>query len=418
LQQLFESEYLRNLLGVRITESGAIIADTVRLGSDVVVEPGAIVLGHTTINSGIVRSGAAVIDSIINVANIASNSLVIAAEERNTLSTETQDLVSDVRIKDAGLSKVIRVRTKISANPKDVWWQQIWQGYSYEQLKDLLDRDATAMFLAHAKSSSAGNAQLIAAQAERTMSRLIGLDVNKLNRVAFDAALSSYEKVLADAERLRKQSPQDAVAISGAEGIAAYTVDSLRGISGLSALLDTINQMHREGSIDDINGTIVINESEIPSNQQILVALLSKGNPYHTELENKIGCKIRLHSEFDSTEDSAANMIAISSVALSKIPEAKRVSVSLLEADGFLPLEHIIVLAKGLLVCNKDNQNALGSLIAQMYRIITKQKMDPGILTQFIENAVFILYLPAPLPIDRDYYQNMHKQIMAALIAA
>jgi phosphomannomutase len=156
LQQLFESEDLRNLLGISINESGAIIADTVRLGDGVVVEPGAVLLGYTSINLGKIRRGAVVVDSIINEAYIASNSMVIAAEEPNILSTEPQGLVSDVRIEDNGLPKVIRVNTQISANPKDVWSQQIWQGYSYEQLKDLLDRDATAMFLARTKSSSAG----------------------------------------------------------------------------------------------------------------------------------------------------------------------------------------------------------------------------------------------------------------------
>jgi glucose-6-phosphate isomerase, archaeal len=225
------------------------------------------------------------------------------------------------------------------------------------------------------------------------------------------AILEQYMSTLGDAikamETIRSQSPEAMAAVSSALTRVQASLDIVNMSSNMAA---------ENAKIEQAVGTIVINENEIPSNQQILKKMLDKNNPYLQALEEKLGCKVRLLGQYNPNIDSAADMIAISSTAVDGI--TRRVNLNQVDADGYLPLEQIIVLAKGLLAYNQETRHALDSVITQMYRSITKTPISSRLLDAFLQNSVFVLELPMPLPIDEAYYEQLHRQALAALIAA
>ena len=67
-----------------------------------------------------------------------------------------------------------------------------------------------------------------------------------------------------------------------------------------------------------------------------------------------------------------------------------------------------------------DQSESVESVVSNMYRLIAKQPLDIDLLQIFLDksNGVFMLQLPMPVAIDKDYYEQLHKQALAALIAA
>ena len=261
------------------------------------------------------------------------------------------------------------------------------------------------------KASSAGYEKDIAAahapvvDAERSFtdsSRIADIGPSMFGR--YTSLLNQLRDSL---EAIRGISPEAAAAVSG----DISRVNASINVIGLSA-----NMATELAKMDQAEGTIVINESEIPANQRILVSMLDKSSPYLQALETKLGCKVRLLSQYSSKADGAANMVAISSTAVEGI--TKRINVQSITQDGYMPLEQIIVLAKGLLAYNKDTRPVLDGIISQMYRYITKAPLAPGLLDAFLQSSVFLLDLPAPIAIDEAYYEQLHRQALAALIAA
>ncbi|GEM_PF-2873167 len=150
LQQLFVNKDLRRFLGVFLTKEGTIIGPDVQLGNGVTVEAGSAVLGNTKIMEGTIKKGTVIINSVIARVDTHGKSMLVAVDEpdpENTVIAKTNDLISDVRIDDNGQKKTVRVRSNIYANPKDIWENHLWGGYSFAQLKALLDRKATSNFL-------------------------------------------------------------------------------------------------------------------------------------------------------------------------------------------------------------------------------------------------------------------------------
>ena len=211
-------------------------------------------------------------------------------------------------------------------------------------------------------------------------------------------------------DKLKKISSQSA------EASAAASKDLNRAQASLDIAGMSSHMAAENAKLNQIKGTIVINEKEIPQNQQILLSMLDKSSPYLQALEAKLGCKVRLLSQYNPKTDGTVNMIAISSIEVEGI--SKRININSITQDGYLPLEQIIIFAKGLLAYSPDTKPALDSIISQMYRFITRAPLSPGLLEAFLQNSVFMLELPIPLPIDEAYYEQLHRQALAALIAA
>jgi len=230
-----------------------------------------------------------------------------------------------------------------------------------------------------------------------------------LNPVMLDNQIKILNRIIEQLKKISTQSPE-------ATAAAAKDLNRIQASLDIISTSGFVALAAKDANIEQIKGTIIINEKEIPQNQQILLSMLDKSSPYLLALEAKLGCKVRLLSQYNSKTDGTANMIAISNVAVEGI--SKRININSITQDGYLPLEQIIILAKGLLAYNPDTKPALDSIISQMYRFITKAPLSPGLLEAYLQNSLFMLNLPIPVAIDEAYYEQLHRQALAALIAA
>ncbi|MFA5104851.1 MAG: hypothetical protein WC527_06725, partial [Candidatus Margulisiibacteriota bacterium] len=266
------------------------------------------------------------------------------------------------------------------------------------------------------KSSSAG----IVEQVKRLREDIITADQGlfdmmlSLANVMEDSTIKEYMRKLGDFQKLL-----DEAASKSPEAM----VELHKDIENVAVSLETMGKVYdasaaaQNTDIRDVKGTIVINEDEIPQNQQaVLTAMFDKASPYLQALEVKLGCTIRLLSQYAPATDSNDNMIAISSQSVDGI--TKNIDIRSVAPDGYLPLEQIIILAKGLLAYNPETAVSLGSAIGQMYNYITKSTLPQDVLDVFLQTSRFVLDLPALIAIDPAYYEHLHKQALSALISA
>jgi hypothetical protein len=219
--------------------------------------------------------------------------------------------------------------------------------------------------------------------------------------------IEMYKDAIDKFESIKNQSPDAAIAVAEHLKLTQASFNTMTATRNIAA---------EDAALMNVTGTIVINDNDIPNNQRILLTMLDKANPYLEALETRLGCKVRLLSQYNLKLDGATDMIAISSMSVDGIP--RRIDINSITQDGYLPLELVIVLAKGLLTYNQDTRPALDGTIAQMYRFITKAPITQKLLEAFLRNSVFVLDLPIPLAIDEAYYEQLHRQALAALIAA
>jgi hypothetical protein len=269
-----------------------------------------------------------------------------------------------------------------------------------------------------AKASSAGVTNEATWKAGTTVSD-IGLAISEFvgrAPIALDGtALSDFKQRLnvdiAGLEELR-----GAVSV----GIAPQVLASINTAEFYLDRISRIEKMAGElTNLQQTTGTVIINDREIPTNQAILLELFDKDREHLKALEEKLGIKIRLLSQFDSQADTSDNMIAISKERIDTIANLKYINIKTTIEGSYLPLEQIMVLAKGLLIYGVDRSVATESAIANIYSLIANgQRFERQLLDEFLEKGLFVLSLPAPTPVDPQLYDTLHKQAMAALIAA
>jgi hypothetical protein len=133
---------------------------------------------------------------------------------------------------------------------------------------------------------------------------------------------------------------------------------------------------------------------------------------------------IVLKSQFVPASDKIGKLIAVSKEAIPEAEEAKRLAITLDANDrGLLPIDHLLVFAKGLLLYDITNRDAeIESMLQELYRILMlgqgKRLGDTQLLDDFINNNVFMLALPQAKAVDRDYYARQLKIRLLALVAA
>jgi len=264
------------------------------------------------------------------------------------------------------------------------------------------------------KASSAGYAfevSAIGADIESYSTAFISTEPSLLDMSILLKTIQSYELSLQKLNDIRQESPEGA-------GLISEPINRAEAFLNITTLSKDIAA--REAAINDVEATILINPTDIPDNQKILLALLKKDNSYLRALEQKLGCKIRLliPGQYDPATDSSANMIAISKSKIQGMPGLKYLNIHSLIDNAYLPLEQAIVFAKGLIVYSIDSSGETASTIAQMYKILTKKPILESVLKVFLEDNIFVLELPKPLPVDEKHYEELHKQAIAALIAA
>ncbi len=208
-------------------------------------------------------------------------------------------------------------------------------------------------------------------------------------------------------EEIKSLSPDAAIAVAEQASQVQASLDTMTAVQSIVA---------EDALLPETTGTIVINDKDIPANQKILLTMLDKSNPYLEALQTKLGCQVRLLSQYNAKIGGKGHTIVISSKSVEDI--SRRIDIQSVTQDGYLPLEQVIVLAKGLLGYSQDTKPVLNGIISQMYRFITKSPLSPKLLEAFLKNSVFILDLPMPVAIDEAYYEQLHRQALAALIAA
>ena len=231
--------------------------------------------------------------------------------------------------------------------------------------------------------------------------------IPELNADMLSKQLETYKDTIDKLETIKSQSPEAVIAVAEQANQVQASFDTMTAVQNIAA---------EDAALEDVTGTILVNDNDIPDNQKILLTMLDKASPYLEALETKLGCKVRLQSQYNPKSDGAANIIAISSMPVDGI--TRRIDIKSVTQDGYLPLEQVIVLAKGLLTYSQDTKPALDGIIAQIYRFITKAPLSPKLLEAFLKNSIFILDLPIPIAIDEAYYEQLHRQALAALIAA
>jgi molybdopterin-guanine dinucleotide biosynthesis protein len=240
--------------------------------------------------------------------------------------------------------------------------------------------------------------------------------ISGLDPKALEQYISKLRNAIQTLDSMRISFPETATAVSAQLSLMQTTANVIEISSNIAETHSQIDLALAEGvKIEQPKGTIVINDKEIPDNQRILLEMLDKNGTYIQALEAKLNCTIRLLSQYNPDADSAKYMIAISKTKIADIE--RHININQV-VDGYLPLEQIIVFAKGLLLYNQDTRPVLDSIITQMYRFITNSPISPALLNAFLQQSVFVLDLPVPASIDEAHYEQLHRQALAALIAA
>ncbi|MBM3244336.1 MAG: NAD-dependent epimerase/dehydratase family protein, partial [Candidatus Omnitrophica bacterium] len=124
LKLLFCDLAFRELMNVRIdSRTGAIIGSDAKLAKDVIVGPGAVILGRTELERGRVASGALVMDSRVRQIEAEPDSWTIAVEEKSDLVVYVRrgEILSDARIKEEGRYRKERIVLALFKDQKEVW---------------------------------------------------------------------------------------------------------------------------------------------------------------------------------------------------------------------------------------------------------------------------------------------------------
>jgi fructose-bisphosphate aldolase, class I len=141
---------------------------------------------------------------------------------------------------------------------------------------------------------------------------------------------------------------------------------------------------------------------------------LIKNTIYRSALETRYGCKIIPSSEYSPADIDADALVIVSSRA-DEITAKTGIEVIRLNIQGssreFFPIDHIIVLGKARLAEDK-------SAIKAVYSAITRQSLTSEQMNDFINKGILALNLPIPTSIPQEYYEQLYRQTVLALIAA
>ena len=336
----------------------------------------------------------------------------INIDQRNEYELQIRDAKKELQKRKMALNLAEHDQDAgIKIIPVDEMTQLIRDVSTAELQISALTRKMQILDSSVAKTSSSGfEKEIKAAMApfSNTRDALVNTStISQLDGSMLLKQIKTYENVIEELEKIRAQSSDAAIAVAKHLNQAQASLNTMTTVQNMAA---------EEASLRDVTGTIVINDKDIPDNQKILLTMLDKSNPYLEALQTKLGCQVRLLSQYNAKTDGTGHTIAISSMSVDNI--SRRIDINSITQDGYLPLEQVIVLAKGLLTYSQETKPVLYGIIAKMYKFITKAPISPKLLEAFLRNSVFVLDLPIPLAIDEAYYEQLHRQALAALIAA
>jgi hypothetical protein len=229
--------------------------------------------------------------------------------------------------------------------------------------------------------------------------------------------VANLQNALADLENIKTelqqaQTPEALEALAGVNQHIDFINASLDTVKVWGAIGDVYNKptalAGENAYLGQVQPTIIINENNIPTG---LMELLEVNQIYREALERKFGVKILLKKNYDS---SATDIDLEQTVAISKdrIEDIRCIMLpEYVSQDVYLPLEHIIALGKTLI---SGDQGTAGLI----YNALTKQNLTDTMWSEFLQTGVLTLDLPAIIAVNKEYYEQLHRQALLALIAA
>jgi hypothetical protein len=234
------------------------------------------------------------------------------------------------------------------------------------------------------------------------------------------AVLDSLRSELTGVQREENISNEKKMEIAQAQ----YEVDKLSGFSGawhivtsdmarfkdiMSHQPDVTAQLGIKGVKEQKLVTIGLNKSDFPEK---LVELLEKDDIYRELLENTIGVKVTFTDSDAFRSADLMQKIAISSTPI----EGVKYRIDIPNQLGYIQsFERMLIIAKAGLSKNKDAAYLLYNSISG--KEISKDAWEK-VWESFMENGVLKLELPAPVPVDEQYYDMLYRQALLALISA
>ena len=175
--------------------------------------------------------------------------------------------------------------------------------------------------------------------------------------------------------------------------------------------------------LSDATGTIVYNDTTIPTEQQrILWSLLGKGTQGLADLEVKLGCNVRLMSQGDVSDD--VNTIIISTEQLPGFYNAKYLITKQAQIDtSYIAIVPLIGIAKGLLGFeSRTSQPELYEALKSSIRRLSKGQLNDSAIeaaiTAYINDKLISIMLPLPTSYDYEKLEQLYRQALMVLIAA
>ncbi|UCH12634.1 MAG: hypothetical protein JSW18_01430, partial [Candidatus Omnitrophota bacterium] len=276
------------------------------------------------------------------------------------------------------------------------------------------------------KSSSAGEdfgVSAINQVFEEEFTRFLSIQPHELIKNTPELLKATFDKTISDLESIKRTTPEAAPEVSKPLKRASDSQwvlnRSLEAADTSNRLNDIIPTKHAEL---DISGTIIVNDEEIPKEQKTgIVELLKKSSPHHDELIRRLGMNVVLASEYNPQQDRTTHMIAISNAKIEGLEDAKYLNIqSEYDKEAFLPITPSIIFAKGLLLYDITQQSPdVKGMLSGLYKVLTRGgSLQDKLLQQFIDASVFMLSLPKPEPVDKEYFDELQRLALQTLIAA
>jgi len=198
---------------------------------------------------------------------------------------------------------------------------------------------------------------------------------------------------------------------------------SSSGVSLTDKDLENIKLAAEIANLSDAAGTIAYNDRVLSlKQQQMLQSLMGAGTQGLAELEQKLGCSVRLMSQGD-IEDNAKTII-ISTEKLAGFTNVKYFITEQMQIDtSYIAITPLIVIAKGLLgLESKTVQPRLYAVLKSSIRslsqgLLNENDIDDAITAYINGNPMFIKLPPAAV-YDYDQLEQLQRQALMVLIAA
>ena len=198
---------------------------------------------------------------------------------------------------------------------------------------------------------------------------------------------------------------------------------SSSGVSLTDKDLKNINLAAEIANLSDAIGTIAYNDRVLSlKQQQMLQSLMGAGTQGLAELEQKLGCSVRLMSQGD-IEDNAKTII-ISTEKLAGFTNVKYFITEQTQIDtSYIAITPLIAIAKGLLGLESKTVQprlyaALKSSIRSLSQGLLNENDIDDAITAYINGNPMFIKLPPAVVYNYDQLEQLYRQALMVLIAA